>query len=325
MILADKIIKLRKGLSWSQEDMAEKMNVSRQSVSKWESAKSIPDMNRILLMSRVFDVPVDYLMKDEIETIDESIDSGNEALIKVSIDDANQYIELNSKKTKLKAVGILVIIFSALPLLILTGVTALESIEFAYSNTELIGYTSMLFLITFGVILLIRASHIDDDSFMIEDNDFELNYGVGGVVKEQIKSYKSKYLSDLTIGVALFILSSFPLVLSMVLKQSSSIIIFAFALMIFLNGLGVYLVTICSSKMRVLSYLVKNEVNDSKVEVEDRTKRLAAFYWPLVATIYVAWSLFSREWTITWITWPIGSLGFITLIGLVNLLDTRNK
>jgi transcriptional regulator with XRE-family HTH domain len=44
MILAEKIIRLRKQVGWSQEELAEKMDVSRQSVSKWVSTNSIPDL-----------------------------------------------------------------------------------------------------------------------------------------------------------------------------------------------------------------------------------------------------------------------------------------
>ena len=48
MILADKIILLRKKSGWSQEELAEKLNVSRQSISKWEGAQSVPGMDKIL-------------------------------------------------------------------------------------------------------------------------------------------------------------------------------------------------------------------------------------------------------------------------------------
>ena len=71
MILADKIIDLRKKNGWSQEELAEKLGVSRQSVSKWESAMSTPDMGRIVEMSNIFGVSTDYLLKDEIEDIAE--------------------------------------------------------------------------------------------------------------------------------------------------------------------------------------------------------------------------------------------------------------
>ena len=67
MILADKIINERKKNGWSQEELAEKLNVSRQAVSKWEGAQSIPDLQRIVAMAELFGVSTDYLLKDEIE------------------------------------------------------------------------------------------------------------------------------------------------------------------------------------------------------------------------------------------------------------------
>lgn len=63
MILADKIIDLRKKAGWSQDELASKLNVTRQSVSKWEGAQSIPDMERIVRMSRLFGVTTDYSFK----------------------------------------------------------------------------------------------------------------------------------------------------------------------------------------------------------------------------------------------------------------------
>lgn len=69
MILAEKIMQLRKKNGWSQEELAEQLNVSRQSVSKWESAQSIPDLNKILAMSELFGVSTDYLLKDDAEEI----------------------------------------------------------------------------------------------------------------------------------------------------------------------------------------------------------------------------------------------------------------
>ena len=67
MILADKIIEERKKNGWSQEELAEKLSVSRQAVSKWESAQSIPDLQKIIRLAELFDVTTDYLLKDEIE------------------------------------------------------------------------------------------------------------------------------------------------------------------------------------------------------------------------------------------------------------------
>lgn len=66
MILADKITALRKKAGWSQEELAEQLGVTRQSVSKWEGAQSVPDMNKVVQMSRLFGVTTDFLLKDEL-------------------------------------------------------------------------------------------------------------------------------------------------------------------------------------------------------------------------------------------------------------------
>ena len=65
MTLADKIQYLRKKAGWSQEELADKTGVSRQAVSKWESGQSVPDLEKILLLSDLFSVTTDYLLKDE--------------------------------------------------------------------------------------------------------------------------------------------------------------------------------------------------------------------------------------------------------------------
>lgn len=66
MIFADKLIALRKKAGWSQEELAQQLNVSRQSVSKWEGAQSVPDLDKIVQLSRIFGVSTDYLLKDEL-------------------------------------------------------------------------------------------------------------------------------------------------------------------------------------------------------------------------------------------------------------------
>lgn len=65
MTFSDKLIALRKKAGWSQEELAERLNVSRQSVSKWESAQSMPDIDKILQLSSLFSVTTDCLLKDE--------------------------------------------------------------------------------------------------------------------------------------------------------------------------------------------------------------------------------------------------------------------
>ena len=63
MTLADRIQQLRKQKGISQEELADRVGVSRQAVSKWESEQSVPDMDRIILLSDYFEVTTDYLLR----------------------------------------------------------------------------------------------------------------------------------------------------------------------------------------------------------------------------------------------------------------------
>lgn len=65
MNIGERIYELRRKNSMSQEDLAEKMNVSRQSISKWESSQSVPEVERIIQLSNIFNVSTDWILKGE--------------------------------------------------------------------------------------------------------------------------------------------------------------------------------------------------------------------------------------------------------------------
>ena len=63
MDISEKILQLRKAKGFTQEELAEKLNVSRQSVSKWESGQSVPELEKLVTLCEVFQVSADYLLK----------------------------------------------------------------------------------------------------------------------------------------------------------------------------------------------------------------------------------------------------------------------
>ncbi len=71
MNLAQNIQALRKKNHWSQEEFAAKMDVSRQAVSKWESGNSIPDLEKLIRMSKLFQVSIDDLLEANLEDEEE--------------------------------------------------------------------------------------------------------------------------------------------------------------------------------------------------------------------------------------------------------------
>lgn len=67
MKTGSKISSLRKAAGYSQEELAAKLEVSRQAVSRWETGEAMPDTQRIIALSRLFGVSTDYLLLDEVE------------------------------------------------------------------------------------------------------------------------------------------------------------------------------------------------------------------------------------------------------------------
>lgn len=63
MTIADRIQSLRKAKGMSQEELADRVGVSRQAVSKWESEQATPDLDKVVIMSDIFEVTTDYLLK----------------------------------------------------------------------------------------------------------------------------------------------------------------------------------------------------------------------------------------------------------------------
>ncbi len=126
MILAEKITYLRKQKEWSQEELADQMEISRQSVSKWESGASIPELDKIIRMSMIFGVSTDFLLKDEYD-IDVISKNGQEGELKeaelseisaegdrdlrkarsLSLEEANTYLETVRKTSYPIATGVL--------------------------------------------------------------------------------------------------------------------------------------------------------------------------------------------------------------------------
>ena len=158
MIFADKLIHLRKKAGWSQEELAEQMNVTRQSVSKWEGAQSVPDIEKMVRLSELFGVSTDYLLKDEIENVEclnpsEDISS----LKRVSMEEANAFLSVKAITSKSIAYATLLCILSPIYLLVL-GVIS-ETPKYALSDSVAggIGMIVLLTLVAIAVAIFISS------------------------------------------------------------------------------------------------------------------------------------------------------------------------
>ena len=199
MILADKIIELRKKNGWSQEELADKLGVSRQAVSKWEGAQAVPDMNRVLKLSEIFGVSTDFLLKDELELsnavpaeLQESSEGGS--VRSVSMEEASAFLEHRERSSRRVALGVLMCILSPILLIVLSSAQEHGLIALSEQQVSGIGLAAMLLLIGGAVALFIiqglRASKFE----YLSKESIETSYGVDGIVRDRRAAAFHRYV-----------------------------------------------------------------------------------------------------------------------------------
>ena len=178
MNLADKIMAERKKKGWSQEELANQLGVSRQAVSKWESAGSTPDLQRILQLSDVFGVSTDYLLKDEAES--DADQEGRESIRLVTMDDVKEFLSLKEKSSTLVANATSLCILSPI-LLIVLSTLADENHGLSQAGAAGIGIIAILVLVSIAVYMFVSngmytkpMEYLEQENFRIENSVKEM-------------------------------------------------------------------------------------------------------------------------------------------------------
>ena len=315
MILADKIIENRKKNGWSQEDLAEKLGVSRQSVSKWEGAQAVPDMKKILQLSEIFGVTTDYLMKDEIEeapVIEAApVDSGlAEEVRKVSMEEAGAFLEHNERAARRISTGVMVCIVSPVLLIVLGGLAEAGVISMNVAVAEAAGTAILLLMVAAAVAVFIGEGMRGAKYDYLEKVDIDTEYGVTGMVKERRDAYAETHTRLLIIGVMLCIISAVPLLLGEIVGYTNNtdlLPIVSTGMILVMCGVGVKLIVLTCSRKGGFDRLLE-EGDYSRLE--KRAGRFDGIYWAVAVSVYLVWSFVSMRWDFTWIVWPIAGVLF---------------
>ena len=314
MILADKIIENRKKNGWSQEELAVKLDVSRQSVSKWEGAQAIPDMKKIIQMAELFGVTTDYLLRDDIEEevvpVTNSVDYDQEdTAVRVSMEEANRFLQYNEKAASPISIGVLLCITSAVPLLLLLALSQANYLSISEYTATMIGMVMILIMVASAVTIFILVNSKGKSFKYLEEKDIDTDYGVSGMAKEGRSKYEGIYTRSMVIGVVLCIVSATPLFILMInnYTTTNSLVLYGVAALLMMVGVGV--------KILVKTAMINNGYNKLLEEGEytrlnKRSSRWDSIYWSIATAIYLAWSFISGRWDFTWIVWPIAGVTF---------------
>ena len=334
MILADKIIELRKKNGWSQEELAEKLDVSRQAVSKWESAQSVPDMNRILMLSRVFGVSTDYLLKDEMG---EAIAPGaplpeetGKPLRRVSLEEAQDFLRYRKLSAGRISLGVLLCVLSPVALILLASAQEEGLLALPEEQAVALGLLPLFLLIGAAVALFVTSGLAGKRFEYLSSESFETEYGVSGFAREQRDRENGSFAARLTVGVVLCVLSAVPIFVAMLLPVQAANDDFryvaAVAVLLCLVAVGVWLI-VQASIVRG-GYAVLLEEGDYAREQKENLRRnqiVATCYWGVVTAGYLAYSFITMDWQRSWIVWPVAGVLYGVIFAVAVAVGKKEK
>ena len=312
MIFADKLITLRKKAGWSQEELAEKLNVTRQSVSKWEGAQSVPDIDKILQLSCLFGVTTDYLLKDDAAE-PEYTEDDTSPLPRVTLAQANDYLA----KAKANA-----------PRLALGALSEAGLFGIWDDLAEGIGLIALLVIIAAAVAIFMRCSASVRAYEFLQKQAIETEYGVTGLAKERRDAFAPQYDKANILGTVLCVLSAVPMFAAMMVGVSF-LVSASICLVLALVACGVYaFVRVGTVRDAMDQLLEEGDYTRPNKAIKSRINALTAAYWLVVVAIFL-WYTFGPQGNgqpqYSWFIWAIGGVVYAALVIAVKAFMKKNR
>lgn len=325
MILADKIITQRKKNGWSQEELAEKMNVSRQAVSKWEAAQTTPDLEKILRLGKLFGVTTDYLLKDEIETEMFTEAAEEESIRKITLAEANEYLAQRKDASLKIAIATFLCMVSVIPLLLLSAAAEYASLPITENTAVGIGVIALFPVVAGAVVIFMRVGFRNAPYAFLETESFNVEYGVVGFVRDRQKAYRSTYGKYNCVGVSCCVLAPIPLLCGS-FSENELLLVILLCVALLTAGMGVMFLVIAGVQWESMKKLLQEGDYSEKGKRRNKiTEAVGTVFWLLAVAVYLGWSFLTNDWHITWLVWPVAAVLFGCVHTVCGLLADRKE
>lgn len=327
MILAEKIMNLRKKNGWSQEELADQLGISRQSVSKWESGASIPDLDKIIKMSGLFGVSTDYLLKDELEEISYSeTDTVEEKLRSISVEEANTFLEESKTFAKWLAPTVAACILSPVILILLGGLSEYGSIGLTENMAGGIGTAILLVIIAVAVGLMIVKGIQYGKYDYLEKESITLQYGVQGIVQKKKEDYGNTFRTCVAIGVMIIILGVVPLMVAAAFDAGDLVYIICTDVLLVAVACGVFLFIRSGVVYGSFDKLLQQgDYTEENKKLNRKYDFFPGVYWCVVTAIFLAWGFITNDWRISGIIWPVAGVLFAAIMGILKAVGKSRE
>lgn len=321
MILADKIVTLRKRAGWSQEELAAQLGVSRQSVSKWEGAQSVPDMQKVVQMSRLFGVTTDYLLKEELGEPEPAPAESDAPLRRVTMEQAADYLALRQAAAPKLALATLLCVLSPVALLLLAALSDRPGAALSENAAAGIGLCVLLVLVAAAVAVFITCAAQVKAYAFLETEPFETAYGVTGMVRERRAAAAPEHTRGTVAGTVLCILSAVPLFIAVCLNGPDLLYVAAVCLLLVFAGLGSALFVYGGVYQAAMDRLLEEgDYARPRKRQNGVVGAISSIYWLTVTAAYLLWT-FGPWWDAqpqdTWILWAVAGLLYGAVMALV--------
>ena len=328
MNLSDKIIKLRKAKAISQEELAERLGVSRQAISKWESGQSTPDVDKIILLSTFFGVSTDYLLKDneefEPKTQHGGADNVFEETIEPRVSSEDVRHVLNEKYREAKLITMAVFLFILSPLTLICLLSHGDAGIIKEPLALIIGLLVLFSFVTLGVGLCIYSSFLISP-YKSKLRDIRGSQASVSFLQGETERLQKRRRLSYIIGTSLTIVSPLPLIFysishsynETVAEKSYIYFPLCMAFLFIFVSFGVALLTNAGMRDEALKLL------NSKPETNKKTvaDEISDIYWTALPFIYLLISFLTGRWEITWIIWPLSPI----IPQIISLIFGRNR
>lgn len=321
MLLAEKIMTLRKRAGWSQEELAAQLGVSRQSVSKWEGAQSVPDMQKVVQMSRLFGVTTDYLLKEELGEPEPAQSEPDAPLRCVTMEQAADYLSLRRAAAPKLAAATLLCVLSPVALLLLAALSDRPGAALSENAAVGIGLCVLLMLVAAAVAVFITCAAQVKAYAFLETEPFETAYGVTGMVRERRAAAAPEHTRGKVVGTVLCILSAVPLFIAVCLNGPDLLYVGAVCLLLVLAGIGSAVFVSGGVYWAAMDRLLEEgDYARPRKRQNGVVGVVSSIYWLTVTAAYLLWT-FGPWWDAqpqdTWILWAVAGVLYGAVMALV--------
>lgn len=320
MNLSDKIMMLRKKEGWSQEELAHHLQISRQAVSKWESGQSIPDTDKIIQLSQLFQVTTDYLLLDQENKNQEK------NLKLLTLKQAQEYLSLRKKDSVKMAFATFLCIISPIPLIGFATLCDYASFHITENRALSIGLSFLIICITIAVILFCQCAFKVNKYEFLEKEDFSLENGVKEYTLKEKEAYQNQYHRYQLIGIALCILSVLPLFILLSYEFLEGI---AVCFLLLFVSIGCFFFVYGGTYQNALDKILQIGDYSPKQKKNNILKsKISTIYWLIVTAIFLYYTFGKNgngQIQYSWIIWAIAGILFGVVMIIIDLINKRRN